>query len=178
MERLTPSNQDCSNINVFGFAFTITVSLTISIVNFFILRFFVFLQRFRKSLAPRLDLWVNDDVYQLQRRAFEGNEDAVWIGLTKEIPVTSEKFLLSEVPTITKSTISTPRPDTTVELKPASTIRDPLSDQLRVNETGEHISSEANEHPDIANETRSLSSRTAANSSVHSVHEAEVIRRE
>lgn len=60
----------------------------------------MFLKRFAKSFAPRLDRWVNDGIFQLQRRAFEANEDIAWIDLEKEIPFTAEKTFMSELPTM------------------------------------------------------------------------------
>ncbi|KAJ4290347.1 hypothetical protein N0V90_010563 [Kalmusia sp. IMI 367209] len=88
-----------ANVNVFGLAFIVTFSAVISFINFFILRFFIFLKRFRKSLAPRLDRWVNDGIFQLQRRAFEANQEGFWTDLEKEIPVTSSNTAMSELPT-------------------------------------------------------------------------------
>ncbi|KAL1604937.1 hypothetical protein SLS60_004478 [Paraconiothyrium brasiliense] len=88
-----------ANVNVFGLAFILTFSAIISIINFFILRFFILLTRFRKALAPRLDRWVNDGVFQLQRRAFEANESTMWTDLEKEIPTTVHDMAMSELPT-------------------------------------------------------------------------------
>ncbi|KAJ4355516.1 uncharacterized protein N0V89_003533 [Didymosphaeria variabile] len=88
-----------ANVNVFGLAFILTFSAIISIINYFILRFFIFLKRFRRSLAPRLDRWVNDGIFQLQRRAFEANESTMWMDLEKEIPVTVHDMAMSELPT-------------------------------------------------------------------------------
>lgn len=76
-----------------------TFSAIISFINLFILRFFIFLKRFRKSLAPRLDRWVNDGIFQLQRRAFEANDNVLWTKLEKEIPTTVYDTVLSELPT-------------------------------------------------------------------------------
>ncbi|KAL5374349.1 hypothetical protein DPSP01_012021 [Paraphaeosphaeria sporulosa] len=92
-----------ANVNVFGLAFVLTFSAIISFINFFILRFFIFLKRFRKTLAPRLDRWVNDGIFQLQRRAFEANESTTWIDSEKEIPTTTYATTMSELPTVRRT---------------------------------------------------------------------------
>lgn len=84
---------------MFAFALILTFSAVVSFVNYFILRFFIFLKRFRKSLAPRLDRWVNDGIFQIQRRAFEANDSPAWTGLDKEIPTTVESAPLTELNT-------------------------------------------------------------------------------
>lgn len=56
-----------------------------------LLRFLIFLRNAKKAPAPRLDRWIQDGVFQLQRRAYEARGDGVWKSLTKEIPVTIEK---------------------------------------------------------------------------------------
>lgn len=86
-------------MNVFGLTFILAFSATISFINFFILRFFIYLKRFRKTLAPRLDRWVNDGIFQLQRRAFEANESTAWMDAEKEIPTTVYDVMMSELPT-------------------------------------------------------------------------------
>ncbi|KAH8733180.1 hypothetical protein GQ44DRAFT_754658 [Phaeosphaeriaceae sp. PMI808] len=87
-----------TNINVFALIFTICFSLIITISNSLILRFFVFMTRFRAALAPRIDHWVQDGVYQLQRRAFEAQDQGHWLNLEQEIPVTVERQLLHQLP--------------------------------------------------------------------------------
>jgi hypothetical protein len=91
---LTPS----SNINVFALAFIITFSLVLTICNTLILRFLIFMSRFRSALAPRLDHWVQDGIFQLQRRAFEAQESGTWVNLDDEVPVTANYERLHELP--------------------------------------------------------------------------------
>lgn len=86
------------NINVFGLAFVITFSAVISLINLTALRFFIFLSRFRRALAPRLDRWVQDGVLQLQRRAFDADGQGDWFGIDKEIPTTVRGQELHELP--------------------------------------------------------------------------------
>ena len=62
------------------------------------LKFLIFLTRFRKALAPRIDSWIQDGVFQIQRRAFEGQGQGTWENLEKEIPTTVEKVKLNNSP--------------------------------------------------------------------------------
>jgi hypothetical protein len=77
-----------SNINVFALAFIIAFSVVATLCNTLILRFFIFMARFRALLAPRIDHWVQDSVYQLQRHAFEAQGQGSWQYLDEEIPIT------------------------------------------------------------------------------------------
>jgi hypothetical protein len=83
---------------VFALIFITTFSTTITLFNLGILRFFIFLSHFRQALAPRIDRWVQDGVFQLQRRAFDMHHEGQWTDLEKEIPVTEERDLLRELP--------------------------------------------------------------------------------
>lgn len=87
-----------ANINVFGLTFIITFSFLMSIFNILLLRFMIFLSRFRRALAPRLDRWVQDGVFQLQRRAFDSYNQGTWSHINQEIPVTMDGQFLAELP--------------------------------------------------------------------------------
>jgi hypothetical protein len=87
-----------SNINVFALAFVITFSALVTFCNTFILRFFIFMAKFRAALAPRIDHWVQDGVYQLQRRAFEAQGHDRWLYLEEEIPITLNIEKLRQLP--------------------------------------------------------------------------------
>ena len=76
------------NINVFGLAFVIATCSLITILDLIILRFLIFLKAFRKSLGPRLNGWIQDGVFQLQRRAFQASDSATWERLDEVVPVT------------------------------------------------------------------------------------------
>ncbi|KAJ4298081.1 hypothetical protein N0V90_005980 [Kalmusia sp. IMI 367209] len=52
----------------------------------------------RKRSTPRLDRWVQDGIFQLQRRAYEAHTDGIWKDLDKEVPVTIEKTNLPDLP--------------------------------------------------------------------------------
>jgi hypothetical protein len=87
-----------SNINVFALTFVIAFSTIITFCNTLILRFFIFMARFRAALAPRIDHWVQDGIYQLQRRAFEAQSQGCWKNLEQEIPITLDGEKLRELP--------------------------------------------------------------------------------
>lgn len=54
--------------------------------------------RFRAALAPRIDHWVQDGIFQLQRRAFEAQGQGCWKYLDQEIPITLDGENLRELP--------------------------------------------------------------------------------
>ncbi|CAI6342197.1 unnamed protein product [Periconia digitata] len=83
-----------ANVNVFGLTFIVTSTIIFSCLNIYILRFFIFLSKSRRALAPRLDQWVNDGVFQLQRRAFEAKNQGKWTKIDSEIPVTEKEEVL------------------------------------------------------------------------------------
>ncbi|KAF1974301.1 hypothetical protein BU23DRAFT_113994 [Bimuria novae-zelandiae CBS 107.79] len=86
------------NVNVFGLSFIISFACLVMILNLLMVKFLVFLSKFRRALAPRIDRWVQDGVFQLQRRAYEGNRQGTWKLLNSEIPVTASQELLEELP--------------------------------------------------------------------------------
>jgi hypothetical protein len=93
------------NINVFGLSFLISFSLLVALIDITLLKFLVFLSRFRRALAPRIDRWVQDGVWQLQRRAYEGQGYRGWVDLEKEIPMTTGQKTLVDL-TITRTPVT------------------------------------------------------------------------
>lgn len=53
----------------------------------------IYLTRFRRALGPRIDRWIQDGVWQLQRRAYEGEGYRGWTDLEADVPLTYEKQL-------------------------------------------------------------------------------------
>ncbi|KAJ4302760.1 hypothetical protein N0V90_001651 [Kalmusia sp. IMI 367209] len=86
-----------ANVNVFALIFLTTFSVVITLFNILILRFCIFLSKFRAALAPRIERWVQDGIFQLQRRAFEAEDEGMWVDLEKEIPVTKRSERLKEL---------------------------------------------------------------------------------
>ncbi|KAF1915506.1 hypothetical protein BDU57DRAFT_452145, partial [Ampelomyces quisqualis] len=87
-----------ANINVFALTFVIAFSTIITLCNTLILRFFIFIARFRAALAPRIDYWVQDGIFQLQRRAFEAQGQGCWEYLEHEVPITLDGEKLHKLP--------------------------------------------------------------------------------
>jgi hypothetical protein len=79
-----------SNINVFGFAFIVTFACIVTILDLCVLRFFIYLSHFRRALAPRIDQWIQDGVWQLQRRAYVACGEGTWSQTENEVPVTNK----------------------------------------------------------------------------------------
>lgn len=93
---------------MFGLVFTITICGSITLADLVLLRSLILWRKLRKSAAPRLDRWVQDGVYQLQRRAYEASGNGNWENLAHEVPITRE---------------STKLPDLQIETFPISTAR-------------------------------------------------------
>lgn len=88
---------DVANINVFALVFIIVVCSFLVVVDLVLLRGLIFLNTFRKSLSPAIDRWIQEDVYHLQRRVYEALREGSWINTEKEIPVTREDTILSDL---------------------------------------------------------------------------------
>lgn len=63
-----------------------------------LLKFLIFLRGFRRAFAPRVDAWIQDGLYQLQRRAYEAHGQGEWEHLDVEIPVVKHKTDLVDLP--------------------------------------------------------------------------------
>lgn len=101
-----------SNINFFGLVFTFVVASTIIILDLALLRFLEYFSRYKHGLAPRINRWVQDGVFQLIRRAHDAQGHGVWKGLSHDVPITAEKCLLPDLELdtliVVPSTPSTP----------------------------------------------------------------------
>jgi hypothetical protein len=86
------------NINVFALSFIIAFSCLVAILDWTILKFLIFLSRFRRALAPRVDRWIQDGVWQLQRRAYEGEGYRQWTNLEADVPLTQAGQTLKDLP--------------------------------------------------------------------------------
>ncbi|KAF2183698.1 hypothetical protein K469DRAFT_667950 [Zopfia rhizophila CBS 207.26] len=95
-----------ANVNVFALALIIAVSCTVTILDILLLRFLIFLSKFRSALAPRINRWIQDGVLQLQRRAYEALGEGKWKDLEGEIPVTSRNEVLSDLAQKRRSSMS------------------------------------------------------------------------
>lgn len=88
---LTP----CSNINVFGLALTISVCCLVVAIDLVLLRFLIYLKSFRRALSPRIVRWIDDGLFQIQRKAFEAHGEGTWECLDEVVPVTTTNTELS-----------------------------------------------------------------------------------
>lgn len=100
----------CRNIHVFALAFIITFAFTIMFIDITLLRFLIYLSKFRRTLSPRIDRWIQDGIYQLQRRAYEAQGEGVWKSREQEIPLVTDNVNLSDLPIVTPSTHVTQYP--------------------------------------------------------------------
>ncbi|KAF2733745.1 hypothetical protein EJ04DRAFT_605111 [Polyplosphaeria fusca] len=86
------------NISVFGLVFIVVVSSIVTIIDVSLLRFVALMKKFRKLESPRLDRWMQDGIFHLQRHAYEAFREGEWKHLTSEVPITVEPTQLSDLP--------------------------------------------------------------------------------
>ncbi|KAH7392537.1 hypothetical protein BKA66DRAFT_457717 [Pyrenochaeta sp. MPI-SDFR-AT-0127] len=85
------------NISVLGLAIVIMFTTLFALADLVVLKFVIFLERSRRTLAPRIDRWIQDGVFQLQRRAYEANDEGIWERQDTEVPATIDGQLLCEL---------------------------------------------------------------------------------
>lgn len=111
------------NVNVFGLAFVIVTSLLLTIVDIVLLKYLIYLSKFRKALSPRIDRWIQDGVLQLQRRAYEAYGQGTWSELDKDVPLTEPNEMLDDLP---RTSVHVAKP-ASVSTRPTSTGNPPSS---------------------------------------------------
>ncbi|KAF1846848.1 uncharacterized protein K460DRAFT_132067 [Cucurbitaria berberidis CBS 394.84] len=72
------------NINVFAVSFIGAFSLVVTLLDLVLLRLIIVPKR-----SPRIDRWIQDGIFQLQRRAYEAHGEGVWSRLEKDVPMTT-----------------------------------------------------------------------------------------
>ncbi|KAF1921407.1 hypothetical protein BDU57DRAFT_535081 [Ampelomyces quisqualis] len=80
-------------VNVFGLTFLIATSLLLTLVDVVLLKYIIYLSKFRKALSPRIDRLIQDGVLQLQRRAYEAQGQGTWSELDKDVPLTRPRLV-------------------------------------------------------------------------------------
>ncbi|KAF2265707.1 hypothetical protein CC78DRAFT_598290 [Lojkania enalia] len=90
---------DFVNINVFGLVFIITFACVVVIVDLMLLKVLIYLSIFQRAtgLSSRLQRWIQDGVFQLQRRAYEAEGQGTWTNLNEDVPITEQKELLEDL---------------------------------------------------------------------------------
>jgi len=68
------------------------------IIDITLLKFLIYLSRFRRQLGPRIERWIQDGVWQMQRRAYEGEGQRDWTDLESEIPLMDKACKLKDLP--------------------------------------------------------------------------------
>lgn len=68
------------------------------VIDISLLKFLIYLSRFRRQLGPRIERWIQDGVWQLQRRAYEGEGQRDWTHPGSEIPITDRGRLMRDLP--------------------------------------------------------------------------------
>jgi hypothetical protein len=68
------------------------------LIDITLLKFLIYLSSFRRQLGPRIERWIQDGVWQMQRRAYEGEGIRDWTDLESEIPLTYKGQKLKDLP--------------------------------------------------------------------------------
>lgn len=68
-----------------------------SLADLVVLKFLIYLKQPRAVLAPRIDRWIQDGVFQLQRRAYEASDEGIWVRQDTEVPATIDGQLLCKL---------------------------------------------------------------------------------
>jgi hypothetical protein len=76
----------------------IGVSCLVAILDLVLLKFLIFLSSFRRALSPRIERWIQDGVWQLQRRAYEAEGHRTWTQLENEIPLIGGDEAFKDLP--------------------------------------------------------------------------------
>lgn len=64
-----------------------------------LLKILVYVSKFQATLTPRLNRWIQDGVWQLQRHAYEAQGHANWLDIEREIPLNKEGEAFQDLPT-------------------------------------------------------------------------------
>ncbi|KAF2120277.1 hypothetical protein BDV96DRAFT_642118 [Lophiotrema nucula] len=86
------------NINVLALAFIVTFACVVTILDLVLLKYLIFLQRWRKALSPGIIHWIRDGIYQLQWRAYDTYGEGDWEYTNKEVPLTVTGEFLRDLP--------------------------------------------------------------------------------
>ena len=97
-----------ANINVFGLSLVLTLACFFIILDLLLLRFLIYLSKFRRALTPRIDRWIQDGVFQLQRRAYQAYGQGTWERLDHPTPITIYLEELDDLPTDSNSETMAP----------------------------------------------------------------------
>lgn len=86
------------NFNFFGLVFIIIVSSVFTLIDITLLRFIALLKKITRSDTPRLDRWIQDGLFHLQRLAYEAHGERGWKDLTEEVPTTVRRTTFTDLP--------------------------------------------------------------------------------
>ncbi|OAL45319.1 hypothetical protein IQ07DRAFT_662175 [Pyrenochaeta sp. DS3sAY3a] len=81
------------NINVFAVFFIGVTSLLVTLLDLVFLRLIIMPRG-----SPQMSRWIQEGIFQLQRRAYEAHGEGTWFHLEKEVPMTDIGLKLEELP--------------------------------------------------------------------------------
>ena len=86
----------CRNINVFGLALIVSLAVVAILLDTVVMKQVITITKVKRIRSLKIDHWIQDGVFQLQRRAYEACGEGVWDNLDREVPVTIGKHMLAK----------------------------------------------------------------------------------
>ena len=89
-----------ANINLFAFGFVVAVAVILVVLDYGVVRILIHYRFPLARFLPSAQFWIEDDVYQLQRAAYDARGIGVWSPRNKDIPVVENGALLESLSSI------------------------------------------------------------------------------
>ena len=81
---------------MFGLALIVSLAVVAILLDTVFMKQLITTTKFKQIGCLKIDHWIQDGVFQLQRRAYEACGEGVWDNLDREIPVTIGKHMLTK----------------------------------------------------------------------------------
>lgn len=88
---------DFANINVFAFSFVMAMTFLLVSLDYGLIRIWVHYHTRMRHYFPTIRFWIEDDLFQLQRAAYDARGIGVWSRLGKDVPVVENGVLLESL---------------------------------------------------------------------------------
>jgi hypothetical protein len=86
-----------ANINVFGFSFIMATTLLLVSFDYGVIRTCVHYHTRIGRYLPNIRFWIEDDLFQLQRAAYDAKGLGLWSRLDKDVPIVENGALLENL---------------------------------------------------------------------------------
>lgn len=130
-------------------------------IDLVLLRSLVHLRRYTSGLAPRIDRWLQDGIFQLTRRAYEAQGNGIWKNLAEEVPITTDKSALPDLTMETLIILPSPEillPSPATPMSQTPTAQGQTGSQVAVSQPTQPPKRTSTEIPSFPVDTNGLSS--------------------